>query len=474
MLFNSFAFLVYFLPISVIFYLISAKFGQKVNTIFLIIISVAFYCTNGWKASVVLLVSIVGTLYVSYRIKSYRFHAAAWMTAGIVFQVVLLGFFKYAGFFAGIANVPVNKSIVLPLGISFFTFQQIAWIIDTKNGKTDSFSISEYLLYILYFPKILMGPLIEPADFVSSIRNPKRLTPDAANISKGIQIFCFGMFKKMWVADKLANYVAQGYENTRLMTASDIVFLMILYSLQIYFDFSGYTDMASGVSCMLNIPLPINFDSPYRAVSIRDFWKRWHISLTSFLTKYLYIPLGGNQKGKFRTCLNVIIVFLISGFWHGANWTFILWGLLHGLLSVLDRMTVRQQSHIPKAIRWLVTMFLVDLLWLLFRSESVGQWWEMLTALFTLKGMGIGCSGSIYYATIQLLMGIPYGSFAVWKYIFGWLAVPVAGYGFCLTVNNNYRRKYFENVFSLIVSVSLFILCLVNLNGATNFIYNNF
>ena len=474
MLFNSFSFLVYFLPISLIGYFISGKIGEKANRYFLILISAVFYFVNGLEATAVLCISIIVTLFLSGKIKSSSSHKSAWLTVGIVFQILLLGYFKYADFFAGIVHASISHSIVLPLGISFFTFQQIAWLVDTRNGKTADFSVSDYLINILYFPKILMGPLVDPADFINSLHDPKRLSPDSDNLSKGIQMFCLGLFKKMWLADKLANYVAQGFNNTLAMTAGDIVFVMILYSLQIYFDFSGYTDMATGISEMMNIPLPINFDSPYRAISIRDFWNRWHVSLTRFLTKYVYIPLGGNRKGSFRTCVNVICVFLVSGIWHGANWTFILWGLLHGILSVLDRFTSRVQDHVPKPVRWFFTMMLVNLLWLLFRSESIEQWWELVKALFTLRGISSGGSGGVYYEIVQVLMGIPYESMSTLKYFLGWFAVPVTGYGFCILVKNNYRRNYSTNLLSLVVSVALFLLCVVNLNGATTFIYNNF
>ena len=247
--------------------------------------------------------------------------------------------------------------------------------------EISSINAIDYLAYILYFPKLLMGPLMDPVDFIEQFNSPKLKNVDWNNIAYGIKIFSFGLFKKMLLADTFSKAVSWGFSNIEAATSMDWILIMLFYTFEIYFDFSGYSDMAVGTSLMLNITLPINFDSPYKAVSIRDFWKRWHISLTKFLTKYIYIPLGGSRKGRIFTYLNTMIVFLVSGIWHGANWTFILWGLLHGAFSIFDRLIEKIPTKIFEPARWLATFLVINILWLLFRADSVQQWMDILKTI---------------------------------------------------------------------------------------------
>ena len=251
----------------------------------------------------------------------------------IAANVGVLLYYKYMSYIVSITPVDETavatdavSTFIMPLGISFFTFQQIMYVVNVYSKTIEDVDVIDYLAYITYFPKLIMGPMVEPLYLIDQINDTEKRTFDWDNFAIGLKLFSFGLFKKMVLADTFTRGVTWGFGNIDAATAGDMVLTTLFYTFEIYFDFSGYSDMAVGVSKMLNIDLPINFDSPYKATSIRDFWKRWHISLTSFFTKYIYFPLGGSRKGNIRTYVNIMIVFLVSGLWHGANWTFILWG----------------------------------------------------------------------------------------------------------------------------------------------------
>lgn len=347
MQFNSYIFIMAFLPIIITAYYALNRIKPVFGKIVLIIGSTLFYIYGGWETAVILGISI----FANYGMAVIIAHLPKKKTLlgiNIIFNVGILLYFKYYNFFIANINTCFSKEIpmkeiILPLGISFFTFQQIMYVVNIYKEEI-SLNLLDYLTYILYFPKILMGPLNEPKEFLKQLNDNNLKQVNWDHIACGIKTFSFGLFKKLVLADTFAQAVNWGYSNFEVATSMDWILVMLSYTFEIYFDFSGYTDMATGISSMLNIQLPINFDSPYQAVSIRDFWKRWHISLTGFFTRYIYIPLGGSKHGRFRTYVNTMLVFLISGVWHGANWTFILWGILHGVFSVLDRIFERQQK----------------------------------------------------------------------------------------------------------------------------------
>ena len=280
---------------------------------------------------------LLGSLLVNYFfaniINKGKILYKASLAVPVLVNVVVLMYFKYLNF--GIHNLNrifesniETRNIIVPIGISFFTFQQIAYLVAVRRHEIDV-NIIDYASYILFFPKLLMGPLMEPADFINQLNDPTRKKIQLGNIAIGLKLLSVGLVKKAIFADTYSQAVSWGKNHLDGLTGADCFLIMIFYAFEIYFDFSGYSDMATGIAQMLNFELPINFDSPYKALSIKDFWKRWHISLTKFFTKYIYIPLGGSQKGKLFTYLNVMIVFFVSGMWHGARWTFILWGILH-------------------------------------------------------------------------------------------------------------------------------------------------
>lgn len=368
------------------------------------------------------------------------------------------------------------QDIILPVGISFFTFQQIAYLVAVYREELDN-NIIDYLVYILYFPKILMGPLADPDEFVAELNRTENKRIHWDNIASGIKIFSFGLFKKVLLADTFASAVLWGYSNMGIATSMDWILVMLCYTFEIYFDFSGYSDMAVGISSMLNISLPINFDSPYKAISIRDFWKRWHVSLTRFLTKYIYIPLGGSRKGKIRTYANTLIVFLISGIWHGANWTFILWGVLHGLFSVLDRIFENTAKKIIEPVRWFMTFLTVNILWLLFSADSVGQWWTILGHIFAFQSTAVSeglinvfqIPESAFINDVLHFNSLNVNMRGLWMLIF-----MIAAYVICLIPENNYKKLAKNSVATMILAAVAFVWSCLCLSTESTFVYFNF
>ena len=374
MQFNSYIFILAFMPISIIgYFLVNKYFNKTAGNAFLLLASIVFYSYAGIKFSAILFASVLINYGISILLKKAN-NKKAFLTLGLVFNVGLLLFFKYTNFFIGSINSLFKTdiglmNIILPLGISFFTFQQIAYIVNVFKNKLQDVTFIEYANFILYFPKLIMGPLIEPESFVSQLRNDNNKKVNYDNLIVGIRMFTLGLVKKILFADVFATAVAWGFSNLEVATSLDLIFVTLSYTFEIYFDFSGYSDMAIGISKMLNIELPINFNSPYKAYSMREFWKKWHMSLTNFLTNYIYIPLGGSKKGTARTYINMMLVFIVSGLWHGANWTFILWGFLNGLICVIERIFDSKIKNLHSGFRWCVNFGIINVLWLLFRSE---------------------------------------------------------------------------------------------------------
>ena len=405
----------------------------------------------------------------------------AFLAIDIVINVALLLYFKYSNFFITNVNQLLDKDyqlkeLILPLGISFFSFQQIMYVVNIYKENIH-LNFVDYLLYILYFPKILMGPLADPADIIQKFNDKDLKRVNWENVTESLKIFSFGLFKKLVIADTFAKGVAWGYSNIDGSTSMDWILITLFYTFQIYFDFSGYCDMAVGVSRLLNIDLPINFDSPYKALSIRDFWKRWHMTLTGFLTKYVYIPLGGSKRGRARTYINTMIVFIVSGIWHGANWTFILWGILHGAFSIFDRLFDKVQSRLSEVVRWFSTFTVVNLLWLLFRSESITQWLELLKKIFTFQDMSVSDNligqfkipeTSFLFDILHLenidtaVRGLPMLIFIVFS-----MAI-------CLIPENNYRSIKKNNVVIMAIAAVAFVWGILCLGGESVFVYFNF
>lgn len=483
MQFNTYIFVLAFLPITIVGYFLCGKIqGQALQRIFLILTSLLFYGFGGIEAFMWFIFSSIFNYLTMIVLKKKVGRKPIILWGNIFGNIALLFYFKYLNFVLVSTNTFFHtsfhcKNLILPLGISFFTFQQISYVLDSYHGKNVYQSFGDYMLYITYFPKILMGPIVKPQDLLAQFYDPANQKPNTENLALGIQKFNIGLFKKVLLADTFSKAVTWGFDNVQTASAIDLVIVMLAYTFQIYFDFSGYSDMAIGISQMLNIVLPQNFDSPYKAYSIRDFWKRWHMSLTGFLTEYIYIPLGGSKKGKLHTYLNTMIVFLISGIWHGANWTFILWGILHGALSVFDRITEKHRNQIHSAMQWMATFAAINVLWLLFRADNIYQWFTMLVHMVMLQNTTISNDLIAAFMQPELVFFLKLAKleflcdkirgFPMLLYIVGALVM-------CLCFDNSNQKEYKNSSLSAVLSAALFVGCLTCFGGEAVFLYNNF
>ncbi len=490
MVFNSYPFVLALLPVAVIGYFLLNKVSTVAGKIFLAAISFCFFAYGGLKSALVFLISIIANIVFSFLIQKVSDYKKTILIISIIFNVAILFIFKYFNFFAGSIGALFGsdftiKNLILPLGISFFTFQQIMYTVNVYKGEITDINILDYLVYILYFPKVLMGPLTEPKTFIAQLNDNSLKNVNWENIVCGLKLFSFGLFKKLVFADMFARAVDFVFVWQDNSTSLEWLLVTLFYTLEIYFDFSGYSDMAIGISKMLNIKLPINFDSPYKAFSIRDFWKRWHISLTAFLTRYVYIPLGGNQKGKMRTYINIMLVFLISGIWHGANWTFIVWGLLHGLLCVVDRFIDKGFDNLAgkcskwfvgatKVVRALFTFIIVNFLWLLFRADSIGQWGQIIGKIFSFENMTLR-SNFIDLFTIpeSSLITSTFGLNPLGGLV-AMIIMTVLALFICFVPKNNYRTQDKINWPTLVFISLALLISVLCLSAGSTFVYMYF
>jgi len=375
MVFSSILFLLYFAPI---FFLVYYAVPNKFKNLWIIIGSLLFYW---WGAPSFILILILScffdyfssTLYLKYR-TNFIFYLA------IISNVGLLLYFKYYNFF--IENIlTLTKSnsewikVALPIGISFLTFQKISYLVDVKRSKGElQVKLHNYLLYVILFPQLIAGPIVRFKEISSQITN-RFQEINSTNIYLGLKRFVIGLSKKVLIANVLGESVdALFILPANEISSAAVILGIFAYSFQIYFDFSGYSDMAIGLGKMMGFTFPENFNFPYIAKNITEFWKRWHITLSNWMRDYLYIPLGGNQINEYRTYLNLIIVFLISGFWHGASWNFVVWGAYHGTFLVIERLFLTKLTkNIPSLIKVVSTFIIVSLGWLLFRVDSLSE-----------------------------------------------------------------------------------------------------
>ncbi len=346
--FNSFTFILLFLPILLAgWHFLNYIEKRALADVFMTLMSLYFYYTFGIKFLGVLIVSITVNYALSFLIeknKSDKFRAFI-KVVGVIFNLALLFYFKYLGFFIDNVNALTGatlttKEILMPIGISFFTFGQISFIVDRANLEAPHYSFLEYAMYTVYFPKLIQGPIAFHKEMIDQFKDKTLRRYDSEKMAKGIMSFVIGLSKKVLLADTLSKVVNYGFHYTYNLDTLTVIVVMLSYTFQIYLDFSGYCDMANGVSLMLGFKLPMNFNSPYKAATAKELWQRWHMTLSRFFIKYVYIPLGGSRKGKIRTLINVIIVFVLSGLWHGAGWTYICWGLMQGLLVVWDNIGI--------------------------------------------------------------------------------------------------------------------------------------
>jgi D-alanyl-lipoteichoic acid acyltransferase DltB (MBOAT superfamily) len=386
-LFNSLEYLLLFLPsVVVVYFLLNRYQLSTIAKLWLVFASFVFYCRHIPVFGILLLVSILFNFGMGRLIHRQQKYSGILLLVAVSTNLTTLGYFKYANFFVNnlVAltgwQLTLGK-IVLPLGISFFTFTQIAYLVDVYRRVAHEYNILHYFLFVTYFPHLVAGPILHHKEMMPQFADSKNNVMDWDNIFKGLFVFAIGLFKKVIIADQFALWANAGFGSVHDLLFHEAWIASLSYTLQIYFDFSGYTDMAIGASLMLNIRLPLNFNSPYQAVNIQDFWRRWHMTLSRWLRDYVYIPLGGNQKGKTRTYLNLGITFLLGGLWHGANWTFVVWGALHGAATAVHKGWAEQGINMPRWLAVMITFLFVNFAWVFFAANNFAE------ALQVLKGM---------------------------------------------------------------------------------------
>lgn len=386
MIFNSFFFILVFLPLAVTGWFVLNRKNRSLADWFLIGMSLWFYgCFSPWYL-VILAVSAGLNYGLGQRLEGRRGR----LFAGVVLNLLLLGWFKYVT--PELSSVPAENtllqslvSIGLPVGLSFYTFSQISYLIDRYRGEIRQDGLRQYLLCLTYFPKIVEGPITRYGEMAEQFQDPKRRSISWEKLTRGILLFTFGLGKKLLIADVLAGAAAFGIQSAYYLDTLSVLLAMTCYALQLYFDFSGFCDMAMGISWMLNIDLPLNFDAPFQAESFPEFWKRWHMTLTRFFTRYVYIPLGGSRKGSVRTFLNVMAVFVLSALWHGIGWNYLLWGLLSGLLVAVGNLLGKSfvwQGEIAREGKRLGTSALFLLTLVFFGAGDLRQSLAILRNLF--------------------------------------------------------------------------------------------
>ena len=379
MVFSSYVFILAFLPVVLsVYYALSRLKNGIYQRLFLIAASLFFYGYYNTRYLILITASIAVNYGIALAIQKHRAKAGRLLLViGILFNVGLIGYFKYYDFFVENINAVFGCSftlrhLLLPLGISFFTFQQLSFLISVWRGEEKVERFRDYCIFVTFVPQLVAGPIVLYSEMIPQFKDERRRFFNPDYFASGIWLFSVGLFKKAVIADTLALFADNGFGMTNLGLAAGWI-TALSYTLQIYFDFSGYSDMAVGLGRMFNIDIPFNFRSPYRSESISEFWRRWHITLGRALSTYVYKPLGGNRRGLFRTCVNLFLTFLVSGLWHGAAWTFVLWGALHGLFVVAERILDKPLQKIPKPVRICGTFLVVTALWVLFRADGFGQ-----------------------------------------------------------------------------------------------------
>jgi len=426
MLFNSYAFILGFMPVTLLLFhgLRRARFA-RCSIGLLALMSLFFY---GWWNPIYLLL-IVPLMLLNFALaarivprEGRRPHAAkSLLVFGIVVNLAALGYFKYANFFVDNLNALTSLDlvlgkVVLPIGISFFTFQKIAFLVDAYRGKVDRLDFVDYALFVTFFPQLIAGPIVHHSEVMRQFRDRGLIS--GRTVSLGVTIFTIGLAKKVLLADTAALYASPVFDAIAAGARPDVLVTWgaaLAYTAQLYFDFSGYSDMAIGGGLLFGIRLPINFASPYKAASIIEFWRRWHLTLSRFLRDYLYVPLGGNRRGPARRYVNLLITMLLGGFWHGAGWTFVVWGALHGvylvinhLWRVLHRPVASDSASSAKLGRRLsqaITFLAVVVAWVFFRSADLGSALRMLTAMAGSNGVEMPPLLGDHWSSLPLASG---------------------------------------------------------------------
>ena len=492
MLFNSYEFIFVFLPITFfIYFYLNHKRLTIASKGFLVFSSLFFY--SWWNIAYLPLILI--SMLFNYLIgnslnkdgnenkigNKKTFSKKSILIFGIVSNLALLGYFKYADFFIENFNFISGSNVnllhmVLPLAISFFTFQQIAYLVDSYRGETKEYDFLNYALFVTFFPQLIAGPIVHHKEMMPQFASKWNMVKNYRNIALGLFIFSIGLFKKVVIADTFAVWATAGFDTATTLNFFEAWATSLSYTFQLYFDFSGYTDMAIGIALLFNIKLPINFNSPYKALSIQDFWRRWHITLSRFLRDYIYIPLGGNKKGNFRTYTNLMATFILGGFWHGAGWTFLFWGFLHGLSLAIHRLWQTLGFKMWTWLAWLITFNFVNIAWVFFRAKEWDDALRILSSMFSLDNIVIDMKfkekliflenyGIEFNRVTENLEG---GSDIINFLIMSFLIV-------LLSKNSmEFKNNFKSDILRLLFTTFLFIYSIFYFNRFSEFLYFNF
>jgi D-alanyl-lipoteichoic acid acyltransferase DltB (MBOAT superfamily) len=407
MLFNSYIFIFFMMPLSIMGYYLLGKKKDNWSKVWLLICSFVFIAYLNPLYLVVLIPSICFNYFIAKLMNTpdRKANRKSLLATGVAADVITLLIFKYTGFFIETVNEILDRDsveikILLPLGISFYTFQQITFLVDYYRDETLNCSLLEYALFISFYPQFVQGPIVLQSELIPQFRDEDRRNCDYEYMARGLYRFILGLAKKVLIADGIAVAINIGYIYLSKHGTLSTILLILGYSLQIYFDFSGYTDMAIGLGWMFHINLPENFDSPYKAGSIEEFWDRWHITLTRFFTRYVYIPLGGSRKGRARTYFNIMFIFLLSGLWHGSDISFVIWGLMHGIGMLFCRgirgikksrskNEISSENRIIRVVKTGITFIYVSAAWVFFRAPDCEKAVRVFTNLFDTSNMNI-------------------------------------------------------------------------------------
>lgn len=498
MLFNSYVFIFLFLPIALVgWYTLNQFKAYKLAKVFLAGMSLWFYGYFNIYYLAVIVISILCNYLLSYVMKfsHTKMSARMGLLGGILLNLGLLFYFKYFDFFIENINALFQsdfnlRHILLPLGISFFTFQQLSFIIDRCKGKAEHYPFIDYLTFVTFFPQLVAGPIVLYKEMMPQFEDVNRRKFQSDDFAKGIALFTLGLGKKVLLADVLALPVNYGFEQTAFLDTPSTLLVILAYTFEIYFDFSGYSDMAIGLGKMFRIDLPVNFNSPYKACSVKELWQRWHMTLSRFFIQYVYVPLGGSRRGKVRTLFNTFLVFFLSGLWHGANWTYIAWGTMQGLLVIWDNLGIvgvrgsqektPSRLYIPRWLGWLFTFSFFNLSLFFFRSESMAGAVQMFKNILAFQETG-------YILKLAAKLDIP--EFYLWKQAINLSAPHLLSYAyvvlfililiisaFVLTRRNTLQiveEAPFSRKLCLAVSI-VFVWSVISFSQVSTFIYFNF
>jgi len=480
MLFNSYFFILVFLPITFILYFGLNKIKLiQLSKAWLVLASLFFYSYWNIKYLPLILCSMlfnysIGTTLNNPENLKLKINMKMVLAFGVACNLILLGYYKYFDFFIKNINYLFKADlsllhIILPLGISFFTFTQIAYLVDAYKKEVKEADFLNYALFVTYFPHLIAGPILHHSEMMPQFSKLKAKIINPKNISIGLMLFTMGLFKKIVIADNLSPIVHQGFDISHSLSFFEAWITSLAYTFQLYFDFSGYTDMALGLSMIFNIKLPENFNSPYKAVNIQDFWRRWHMTLSRFLRDYIYIPLGGNRLREFKTCQNLFITFLLGGIWHGSAWTFVLWGSLHGIALIIHRLWKKLNIKMHSIIAYAITFNFVNLCWVFFRAKHFSDAIKIYKGMFGLSGLDMP---KIYHGLIRInsISGIKWEDLTTGIII---TLICLLATIFLKEVKN--IREYFKPQLAWGLAASIiFVLAFIQMNNTSEFLYFNF